>query len=267
MSAMGSRILLLFVVLITSSLYVNWGSLASPINEQLDNVAFRPRELGEVLERINKAPLSRREDDDLLPTATDTKCKNTPPNGGQWESEKVEYVPTFDQNQQTVTDVMILFSFPTVVSLKADMKTCGNIGPNTVFYSWGIGAVKATAFAQTLSPKGMTFNDALDASFIAKMQKFNFGAPSSPRFILFVQRWEEAMASLLYGTVYLVVPTGYGAYTPPGTARNDWYNVEFPTVSCTIPYCPYRTSGKTINHFQTGTTQRIGSICESRHWR
>ena len=236
MSAMGSRMFLLFVVLITSSLYLNQGSLASPINEELDNVAFRPRELGEVLNGINKAPLSRREDDDILPTATDTKCKNTPANGGQWESEKVEYVHTFDQTQQIVADISVLVSFPTVVSLKADMKTCGNIGPNTVFYSWGIGAGPATTFAKTLSPQGMTFNDALDFSFVEKMAKFNLGAPSSPRFILFVQRWEEAMASLLYGTVYLVVPTGYGAYTPPGTARNDWYFIEFPTVSCTSPY-------------------------------
>lgn len=188
MPAMGSRMFLLFVVLITSSLYLDQGSLASPINEQLDNVAFRPREFDEVINRINKAPLSRREDDDLLPTATDTKCKKTPPNGGQWESEKVEYAPTFDQSQQIVTDIFVLFSFPTVVSLKADMRTCGNIGPNTVFYSWGIGATAATSFAKTLSPRGMTFNDALDFSFIEKMQKFKFGAQNSPRFVLFVQR-------------------------------------------------------------------------------
>lgn len=30
--------------------------------------------------------------------------------------------------------------------------------------------------------------------------------------------------------LYLVVPTGYGAYSVPGTARNDWYKVEFPVV-------------------------------------
>ena len=123
----------------------------------------------------------------------------------------------------------MLASFPTVVSLKADMTTCGNVGPNTVFYSYGIGAAKTTAFAETLSPRGVTFNEALDNTFIEKMTKFKLGSPSSPWYVLFVLCWEEAMASLLWGTVYLVAPTGYGAYSkPPG--RNNWYQVEFLTV-------------------------------------
>ncbi|KAK4696015.1 hypothetical protein P7C71_g1825, partial [Lecanoromycetidae sp. Uapishka_2] len=113
------------------------------------------------------------------------------------------------------------------------MTTCGNVGNNTVFYSYGIGAGKATAFAETLSPRGVTFNDALDFSFIQKMTKFNLGAGSSPRTILFIQRWEEAMASILFGTVYLVLPNGYRAYSPPGTERNDWYNIEFPVERTT----------------------------------
>ena len=53
--------------------------------------------------------------------------------------------------------------FPTVECILADMKTCGNVGENTVFYSFGANTVQArTGLRDGLTPKGTMFNDALD---------------------------------------------------------------------------------------------------------
>lgn len=45
------------------------------------------------------------------------------------------------------------------------MKTCGNVGNNTVFYSLGAKTADARLFRDRLVPKGSVFNDAVDQAY------------------------------------------------------------------------------------------------------
>ena len=90
-----------------------------------------------------------RDPDDPQPAPQDyLPCKNRPPGqpdwapDGGWACMKV--------------------NFPTVECLAADMKACGNVGDNSIFYSFGARTDDTRPFRDQLNPRGMIFNEALD---------------------------------------------------------------------------------------------------------
>ena len=134
--------------------------------------------------------------------------------------------------------------FPTVACLTADMTTCGLIGQggrSTVFYSFGATTLQArTQFRDTLNPKGVMFNDALDDNYWNSVINVpNFHLDNAARMSVFVARYAEAMATVSTGEVFLVVKNydgeggGQGAYQNPlpgTTTPNVWRLYEFPTL-------------------------------------
>ncbi|KAI4175505.1 MAG: hypothetical protein LQ343_001705 [Gyalolechia ehrenbergii] len=152
-------------------------------------------------------------------------CPSGPANGAQWACQ--------------ASDI----DFPTVACLVADMKTCGLIGAggrNTVFYSFGAPTAQArTKFRDTLSPKGVMFNDALDADYWNKVVNLTrFHMDQSTRKPVLVARYAEAMATASTGEVFVVVQKyngdrgGKGAYQLPTdtTNPNMWRAYVFPTL-------------------------------------
>ncbi|KAL8726756.1 MAG: hypothetical protein Q9181_005935 [Wetmoreana brouardii] len=152
-------------------------------------------------------------------------CPGGPGNGAQWACQ--------------ASDI----DFPTVACLVADMQTCGLIGAggrSTVFYSFGATTVEArTKFRDTLNPKGVMFNDALDADYwdnVLNLPKFHMD--QSARMTILVARYAEAMATVSTGEVFFVVQKyngdggGHGAYQLPTdtTNPNVWRAYEFPTL-------------------------------------
>lgn len=153
-------------------------------------------------------------------------CPSGPANGAQWACQ--------------ASDV----DFPTVACLTADMRTCGLIGQggrSTVFYSFGVATVQArTQFRDTLDPKGVMFNDALDEDYwnsVVNVPKFHMDI--SARMSILVARYAEAMATVSTGEVFLVVKAydgqggGQGAYQKPlpgDNTPNVWLLYEFPTL-------------------------------------
>ena len=143
----------------------------------------------------------------------DAQCKLPLP-GGRWPSANE-------------TD------FPTVKSIIEDMKICGNIGPNTTFYSFGATTAQAIPFRDSIG--GFMFNDALPGSWTQAMaERFPILARQIPQQVL-AARIAEAMAYLSRGDVYLVTADNRGAYTVPnppqaGQGPNVWRFVEFPTL-------------------------------------
>ena len=153
-------------------------------------------------------------------------CPSGPATGAQWACQAPD------------------IAFPTVACLTADMRTCGLIGQggrSTVFYSFGVATVQArTQFRDTLDPKGVMFNDALDEGYwnsVLNVPKFHMDI--NARMAVLVARYAEAMATVSTGEVFLVVKAydgaggGRGAYQNPlpgDNTINVWRNYEFPTL-------------------------------------
>ena len=153
------------------------------------------------------------------------KCPSRPANGAQWACQASN------------------IDFPTVACLIADMRTCGLIGQgsrSTVFYSFGATSVEArTRFRDTLDPKGVMFNDALDLDYwnwVVNVANLHMDNPVTRA--VFVARYAEAMATVCTGEVFFVVKKyngdggGQGAYQNPlpGYRPNVWRLYEFPTL-------------------------------------
>ena len=125
--------------------------------------------------------------------------------------------------------------FPTVNSLREDMKLCGKVGKNTIFYSFGARTSEVVPFRDSLEGGGVMFNDALPGDWTRVMaKKFPILERTIPQQVL-AARWGEAMASLAYGEVFLVTADNLGAYTIPNPPRlgegpNVWRFAEFPTL-------------------------------------
>lgn len=160
------------------------------------------------------------------PTPIWQTCPSGPANGAQWACQASG------------------IDFPTVTCLVADMRTCGLIGQggrSTVFYSFGATTIEArTRFRDTLNPKGVMFNDALDDDYwntVINVPNFHMDDPN--RSTVLVARYAEAMATISTGEVFLVVAKyngdggGQGAYQMPqagDTRTNVWRAYEFPTL-------------------------------------
>ena len=157
------------------------------------------------------------------PVLTWATCKNRPASGAQWACQDPSII------------------FPTVGCLTADMKTCGNVGVNTIFYSFGATVTEIkTTFSTTLQPPGVMFNDALDSQYWTDVLSANpnFRLDDIPRMQVFVARYAEAMAQASTGKAYVVVGQrngeggGVGAYQLPTdtSSTNVWRAYEFPTL-------------------------------------
>ena len=137
-------------------------------------------------------------------------CRNRPPRGVRgWKNWAPDGGWACDQSK---------VDFPTVECLVADMRACGNVGDNSVFYSLGAHTGDARPFRDTLDPPGTMFNDALDTWYskyvINTIPKFglvstNTGTDTLNRGLtrkdIFTARWCEAMATLATGTAYVVI--------------------------------------------------------------
>ncbi|BCR91413.1 uncharacterized protein ACHE_70256S [Aspergillus chevalieri] len=152
-----------------------------------------------------------------------TQCKNRPK---KWacESKKID--------------------FPTVECLKKDMETCGNVGTGpTIFYSFGAETIEVRKpVRDTKNPKGVMWNDALDASYTEMLAKrkntFKLDRPERQK--VYNARYAEALASLSKGEVFFGVLHyngkygGHGAYQNVRTGEspedNTWIQYEFPTL-------------------------------------
>ena len=88
MSSFKSHILRFYSVILAISLLQLIPALLLPQNGESKFAPLQPRAIDNSPRRVGISPLVRREDDDLLHTAADQKCKNKP--SGQRESEKVE---------------------------------------------------------------------------------------------------------------------------------------------------------------------------------
>ena len=153
-------------------------------------------------------------------------CPSRPANGALWACQ--------------ASDI----DFPTVECLTADMRTCGLIGQDgrtTVFYSFAATTPQArTLVRDTLQPKGVMFNDALDGDYwnsVLSVPKFHMD--DSRRSAVLIARYAEAMATVSTGEVFVVVKNynggggGQGAYQlplPGTTDPNVWRTYEFPTL-------------------------------------
>ena len=148
-------------------------------------------------------------------------CKNRPANGAQWACEDSS------------------ISFPTVDCLLADMKTCGNVGVNQVFYSFGTRTFQARqGLRDKLNPVGVMFNDALEDAYFENVLT-RFQLDDTQRQQVFVARYSTALAQAATGSqAYIVVARyngdggGAGAYQLPTdqTKPNQWRMYEFPTL-------------------------------------
>ncbi len=110
--------------------------------------------------------------------------------------------------------------FPTVECLAADMMSCGNVGNNSVFYSFGARTEDVRPFRDTLNPKGTMFNDALDDYYVRAIAPLgndwfhlsditvrgtsglNY---NMNRQDIFTARYSEALAQVSSDTAYIVV--------------------------------------------------------------
>ena len=73
------------------------------------------------------------------------RCKNRPASGDEWACEKKD------------------IGFPTVKCIREDIRTCGNVSENSVFYSFGMTTEEARIHVRDrLVPKGVMFQDTLD---------------------------------------------------------------------------------------------------------
>lgn len=124
------------------------------------------------------------------------------------------------------------------------MKTCGLIGQggrSTIFYSFGAKTVQVRAgFRDTLNPKGVMFNDALDGDYfntVINVPRFHLDHTARQK--IFTARYAEAMATVSTGEVFIVVKKyngeggGQGAYQmplPDDSNVNVWRLYEFPTL-------------------------------------
>lgn len=130
-------------------------------------------------------------------------------------------------------------AFPTVDCLRHDMMVCGVVGPRTIFYSFGARIQDVVPFRDLKD--GVMFNDALADEWwlaLAKIERFHLDIQG--RQSVFVARFAEALASIVWGETFLAIPkervggpaTDDGAYTIPnddGTV-NVWRFFEFPTL-------------------------------------
>src|SRR5579862_1617378 len=162
------------------------------------------------------------------PTLTWMSCKNRPAAGQKWACQDPS------------------ITFPTVECLLADIKTCGNLGENTVFYSFGASTTDARSkFRGTLNPIGVMFDDALDEQYWTEViwdPRFNLADATQvnniDRWHVVAYRLSQAMAKGSTGDAYVVVPQrngpagGVGAYQlpPPNIRPNVWRTFEFPVL-------------------------------------
>ena len=122
-------------------------------------------------------------------------------------------------------------TFPTTENIMSDMIKCGNIGKSgpTIFYSFGATTTEARGFRDTLSPRGVMFNDALPGAWTIDVgNAVNLAAQD--RQALLIARYGQAMASLSKGEVYFVAPASANPYTIPNDLPNVWRSYEFPTL-------------------------------------
>lgn len=100
------------------------------------------------------------------------------------------------------------------------MEACGNVGTNSVFYSFGARTKDARPFCDSLDPQGTMFNDALDADYVefviqAADHKYSMGNTVNRgtdglnkgmnRQDIYLARALEAFAQVSTDTAYLVI--------------------------------------------------------------
>ncbi|KAK3169721.1 hypothetical protein OEA41_009105 [Lepraria neglecta] len=202
----------------------------------------------QALQPITQSTLENPPNDDVPVNPAYRPCQNRPIGQPDWKLWAPEGGWACDQSK---------VDFPTVECLVADMKSCGNIGDNTVFYSFGASTPDARAFRDTLQPQGTMFNDALDDYYsqyiINKVDKFGLWQGQVKgtsglntdlnRNDIFTGRYCEAMATASSGTAYLVVLNYNGDSVAnqggkpgifqnplPNTGPNQWRRWEFGTL-------------------------------------
>ena len=89
MSAPILRILIFYFNFFAKCIFWIEQSSASPLKDLLDNIAVEPRELDQMIFHLKGVSILRRDNIGILPADKATTCKNTPPKGSQWASEKV----------------------------------------------------------------------------------------------------------------------------------------------------------------------------------
>lgn len=236
-SALG----LLFGLLLSHTLYTRAGLLQACLP-----CCFDDSDTSENEQQGVQAIIASAEDpDDDVPTNLDYRiCQNRPIGQHGWKHWAPEGGWACDQSK---------VDFPTVECLAADMRSCGNVGPNTVFYSFGAGTHDARDFRDTLHPQGTMFNDAIDFYYmnyvINPVAKFGLsqaqvrGADGMNRHDILTARLCQALASTSSGSAYLVVksyggdPVANQGGLPgifqrplPGPQPNQWTTYELGTL-------------------------------------
>ena len=248
MAQRSTTFFLILGLFLSHSFYTLAGQLLSCLPCCRDpNTPNTPIEM-QALQPIAQSTLKTPPNDDVPVNPVYRPCPNRPIGQPGWKFWAPEGGWVCDQSK---------VDFPTVECLVADMKSCGNIGENTVFYSFGAGTPDARAFRDTLQPQGTMFNDALDDYYsehvINEVNKFGLwqGQVKGTSGInadlnrndIFIGRYCEAMATASSGTAYLVVLNYNGDSVAnqggnpgifqnplPNTGRNQWRLWEFGTL-------------------------------------
>ena len=142
-----------------------------------------------------------------------------------WQACQTGYTGPWDSASNGAT-------FPTTNNIKSDMIKCGNVGNigPTIFYSFGATTIQARGFRDTLSPRGVMFNDALPASWTFDLSRA-VNLAGQDRQAILVARIAQAMAELSKGEVFFFAPAFADPYTIPNPGPpNVWRSYEFPTL-------------------------------------
>lgn len=129
-------------------------------------------------------------------------------------------------------------SFPTYDCIRKDLRACGLVGANSIFYSFGADYKDVKVFKD--SKKGVVYNDAMgDEWWLLLGATPRFQLAYQPRQDVLTARFSQAMASLTRGETFLALPADFmghwtwrGAYTIPNPdgKMNMWRSFEFPQL-------------------------------------
>jgi len=128
------------------------------------------------------------------------------------------------------------------------MKACGNVGTNSVFYSFGARTKDARPFRDSLDPQGTMFNDALDAAYVENViqvaePKYSMADDANRgtdgpnkgmnRQDIYIARALEAFAQVSTDTAYLLFSTIMPTQKPTQEGRRGPFKI--PSLSTPMP--------------------------------
>lgn len=111
-------------------------------------------------------------------------------------------------------------SVPSTQQIKDCATRTGKGGPNTVFYSGGVGIAQARQLSDSIG--GTYFDNFIDHTWMLDQGR----GLTATQIDIFQKRISAAMAEMSTGTTYIVLPAD-STLTPPGST---WTTIEYPLL-------------------------------------